>query len=181
MIATDTQIIDREQMARMLKRLAHEILEQHQTTQDVLLVGIERRGVQLAMRLRAELAAIGDGEPQLATLDATEYRDDRPRTEHYNGAALTSVDHPLAIDGAQVIVVDDVLFTGRTFRAALDALMDAGRPAKVELLVMIDRGHREIPVRATYVGKNVPTSLEERIAVKVGEVDGEDGVWIEKL
>ena len=181
MIATGKQIIDAEQLERVLRRLAHEIVEQHPTTQDILLVGIQTRGVHLSARLREMLAAIGDGEPQLATLDATEYRDDRPHTDQHLAPALTSVDQPLVVDGAQVIVVDDVLFTGRTFRAALDALMDVGRPAKVELLVMIDRGHREIPVRATYVGKNVPTSVDERIAVRVREVDGEDGVWIERI
>jgi pyrimidine operon attenuation protein / uracil phosphoribosyltransferase len=122
----------------------------------------------------------GRRAPDLAALDLQDYRDDRPRPARPRPGALSAVDgtDPPRIDGRVVVLVDDVLFTGRTLRAALDALIDEGRPATVELLVLIDRGHRELPMRATYVGKNVPTAPSERVAVRLREVDGVDGAWM---
>ena len=150
------------------------------TPSTVVLAGIRTRGVPLAARVGRALAALGQPVPDLAALDLKDYRDDRPRPARPRSGALSGLDggEPPRIDGRVVVLVDDVLFTGRTLRAALDALMDEGRPRTVEMLVLVDRGHRELPMRATYVGKNVPSAPTERVAVRLREVDGVDGAWL---
>jgi pyrimidine operon attenuation protein / uracil phosphoribosyltransferase len=173
------QLLDAPTMQRTLVRLAHEIAERHPSLSGVLLAGIRTRGLPLAERIAHSLDELGHDPPAVAELDARDYRDDAPRPRPAPNGALRGGDGTAPhIDGATVIVIDDVLFTGRTVRAAMDALMHAGRPSAVEVLVLIDRGHRELPVRATYVGKNIPTALLDRVSVKVREIDGVDGAWL---
>jgi pyrimidine operon attenuation protein / uracil phosphoribosyltransferase len=173
------RLLDEMAIARAVMRMAHEIAERHDGEQ-VVLAGIRTRGVPLARRIARALTALGQAAPQVASLDLTDYRDDRPRPARPRPGALSPADGaaPPRIDGRVVVLVDDVFFTGRTLRAALDALIDEGRPATVEMLVLIDRGHRELPMRATYVGKNVPSAPSERVAVRLREVDGVDGAWM---
>jgi pyrimidine operon attenuation protein/uracil phosphoribosyltransferase len=173
------RLLDEMAIARTVMRLAHEIAERHDG-EPIVLAGIRTRGVPLATRIGRALVALGQPRPDLAALDLRDYRDDRPRPAQPRSGALAAVDGGISprVDGRVVVLVDDVLFTGRTLRAALDALVDAGRPATVELLVLVDRGHRELPMRATYVGKNVPTAPSERVAVRLREVDGIDGAWV---
>ena len=173
------QLLDAGALQRITVRLAHEIAERHPGMEGVVLVGIPTRGVPLARAVAHQLVSLGHASPPVAALDPSAHRDDRPRPTAPH-PALDAVDGGPAprIDGAVVIVVDDVLFTGRTVRAALDALVDCGRPAAVEILALIDRGHRELPLRATYVGKNVPTALDDRIFVRLREVDSIDGAWL---
>jgi pyrimidine operon attenuation protein/uracil phosphoribosyltransferase len=170
------QVMDPADVDRALTRMAHEILERNRGASDVMLVGIHTRGAPLAKRLAAAIEGI-EGNPVLSGgLDIGLYRDDldtRPRTE------LGKTEVPDAVDGATVVLVDDVLYTGRTIRAALDALADLGRPARVQLAVLVDRGHRELPIRPDYIGKNLPTAAGERVTVRVAEIDGVDGVDIE--
>jgi pyrimidine operon attenuation protein/uracil phosphoribosyltransferase len=170
------QVMDPADVDRALTRMAHEILERNRGAGDVMLVGIHTRGAPLAKRLAAAIEGI-EGNPVLSGgLDIGLYRDDldtRPRTE------LGKTEVPDAVDGATVVLVDDVLYTGRTIRAALDALADLGRPARVQLAVLVDRGHRELPIRPDYIGKNLPTAPDERVTVHVAEIDGVDGVEIE--
>jgi pyrimidine operon attenuation protein/uracil phosphoribosyltransferase len=173
------RLLDEMAVSRTIMRLAHEIAERH-AGEAVVLAGILTRGAPLAARIARGLAALGQPAPDLAVLDLSDYRDDRPRPAQPRPGALSAAgggDTP-RIDARTVILVDDVLYTGRTLRAALDALIDAGRPATVEMLVLVDRGHRELPMRATYVGKNVPTAPSERVAVRLREVDGIDGAWM---
>lgn len=177
-----TGVLDEPALGRVLVRLAHEVAERHPGLPGVVLAGIPTRGVPIARRLAAALERLGQPVPRLGELDLTDCRDDRPRPPlTANGEGLHAADGgaPISVDGAVVIVVDDVLFTGRTLRAALDALARQGRAACVELLVLVDRGHRELPVRATYVGKNIPTSPGQRVAVRLREVDGIEGAWLE--
>ncbi|MDX1691090.1 MAG: bifunctional pyr operon transcriptional regulator/uracil phosphoribosyltransferase PyrR [Acidimicrobiia bacterium] len=168
--------MDEADLGRALRRIAHEIVERHRGTEDVVLVGIHSRGVPLAARVGDALGDLDHTVP-VGELDIALYRDDldrRPRTR----VGPTSV--PGGIDDRDVVLVDDVLYTGRTIRAALDALADLGRPRRVEVAVLVDRGHRELPIRADYVGKNLPTAAEQRVRVRVTEADGEDGVDIEE-
>jgi pyrimidine operon attenuation protein/uracil phosphoribosyltransferase len=178
--ALERSLLDEAGMARALVRLAHEVHERHPRLDNVLLCGVRTRGVPLAQRLARLLQEIGAVEVPVALLDIDDYRDDRPRPAVPRPGALQLLDGSEApgVDGVAVIVVDDVFYTGRTLRAALDALADAGRPAAVEMLVLVDRGHREMPLRATYVGKNVPTAAEQRVAVRLREVDGYDGAFL---
>jgi pyrimidine operon attenuation protein/uracil phosphoribosyltransferase len=176
----DRCVLDEASIARALLRLAHEVHEKHGDCSGVLLAGVRTRGVPLAQRVARALRGLGCVEVPVAQLDIDDYRDDRPRpaTPRPGALALVNGGSVPVIDGVDVIVVDDVFYTGRTLRAALSALSDAGRPASVDLLVLVDRGHRELPMRATYVGKNVPTAADERVSVRVREIDGLDGAFL---
>ena len=169
-------IISGADLTRVVDRIAHQILEKTDGARDTILLGIPTRGVPLARRLAARIAAFEGVEIPVGALDVTLYRDDL----RLRGArALGRTDLPPAgVDGRRVILVDDVLFSGRTIRAALDALADLGRPRQVQLAVIVDRGHRELPIRADYVGKNLPTSLRETVQVLLEEVDGRDAVLL---
>jgi len=178
-----TVLLDAEQIGRTLRRMAHEIVEREGESLDrLVLVGIYTRGVTLARRLAALLAEIGGVEVPVGALDITFYRDDmslrggETRAHPQPVVKASSLDFPL--DGATVVIVDDVLYTGRTVRAAIEAIFDYGRPARVQLAVLADRGHRELPIRPDYVGKNLPTAREERVNVRVEELDGVDEVTI---
>jgi len=166
--------MDAADMARIVDRIAHQILEKTGGAADVVLLGIPTRGAPLARRLAGRIATFEGRSVPAGSLDVTLYRDDlRMRGVRALGRTELPAD---GIDGRLVVLVDDVLFSGRTVRAALDALSDAGRPRAVQLAVLVDRGHRELPIRADYVGKNLPTSLDEVVRVLVSEVDGRDGV-----
>ncbi len=169
-------ILDENSMMRTLTRLAHEIIERNKGVEDVVLVGILSRGVPLAKLIKARIAEIEKVNLPLTAIDITYYRDDLSR--QYDDAKVKKIDIAVDIENKTVIIVDDVIFTGRTARAALDALLDVARPKMIQLAVLIDRGHRELPIRPDYVGKNVPTSLQENVKVKVAEIDGENGVDI---
>ncbi|MEH0985655.1 bifunctional pyr operon transcriptional regulator/uracil phosphoribosyltransferase PyrR [Micromonospora sp. CPCC 205556] len=159
---------------RVVDRIAHQILEKTQGAADAVLLGIPTRGAPLARRLAARISTFEDVDVPVGVLDITLYRDDLRR--HATRAVGPTQLPPGGIDGKRVILVDDVLFSGRTVRAALDALNDVGRPATVQLAVLVDRGHRELPIRADYVGKNIPTSLAESVKVTLAETDGADEV-----
>jgi len=169
-------VLDDRDIARALTRISHEILERNRGAGDLLVLGIPRRGHPLARRLAARIADVEGSEVPVGSLDVTPYRDDlrlRP------ARALEHTDIPTTgVDGKTVVLVDDVLFSGRTIRAALDALNDLGRPRVVRLAVLVDRGHRELPIRADFVGKNLPTSPIEDVRVHLREVDGRDEVLI---
>ncbi|HLZ37275.1 MAG TPA: bifunctional pyr operon transcriptional regulator/uracil phosphoribosyltransferase PyrR [Mycobacteriales bacterium] len=169
-------VLDADEVGRALTRIAHEILERTKGAEDVVLLGIPTRGVFLARRLADRIAAVEGRAVPAGSLDVTMYRDDL-RLRGVRTVRRTDVPHR-GVDGATVVLVDDVLFSGRTIRAALDALADLGRPRAVQLAVLVDRGHRELPIRADYVGKNLPTSLREQVRVLLAEVDGTDGVLI---
>lgn len=170
-------VMDSDKVKRALTRIAHEILERHPGTDGLAIVGIRTRGVPLAHRLQANILKIEGREIPVGTLDITLYRDDLTTIGPHAILKETKIHFP--IDGSKVILVDDVLFTGRTIRAALDGLMDFGRPATIQLAVLIDRGHRELPIRADYVGKNVPTHFDESVEVLLEEEeDGRDEVRI---
>jgi pyrimidine operon attenuation protein/uracil phosphoribosyltransferase len=174
-------LLDAATLRRITLRLAHEIVERHPNLDTVVLVGIPTRGVPLAHAVAQQLAGLGHVAPLVLVLDPSGHRDDRPRPTAPQQALSDADGGPAPrIDGAVVIVVDDVLYTGRTVRAALDALVDCGRPAVVEVLTLIDRGHRELPLRATYVGKNVPTAPGERVVVRMRETDGVEGAWLRR-
>jgi pyrimidine operon attenuation protein/uracil phosphoribosyltransferase len=170
----DALVMDGAKMDRTLTRIAHEILEKNRDMEDLVLVGIRTRGVPLAERLARKIREIEKVEVPVGLLDITLYRDDATTIGPQALLKATLIHFP--IDGKKVILVDDVLFTGRTIRAALDGIMDFGRPSSIQLAVLIDRGHRELPVRADYVGKNLPTSRDERVDVSLSEEDGEDAV-----
>jgi len=169
-------VLDARDIARALTRIAHEILERNKGAADLVLLGIPSRGVPLAQRIAQRIAAVESVEVPVGSLDITMYRDDlrmRP------ARALLPTEIPRGgIDGKVVVLVDDVLFSGRTIRAALDAMNDVGRPRAVRLAVLVDRGHRDLPIRADFVGKNLPTSLAESVAVRLEEFDGVDSVTI---
>jgi pyrimidine operon attenuation protein/uracil phosphoribosyltransferase len=165
-------------MTRALTRIAHEILEANKGASDLVLLGIPTRGVAIAHRIAASLTEIDGAVVPVGSLDVTMYRDDLMSNPTRQTA---STDIPTDIDGKTVVLVDDVLYSGRTVRAALDALNGIGRPSVVRLAVLIDRGHRELPIRADYVGKNVPSAHSERINVNVAEIDGEDLVTISEM
>lgn len=171
-----TRVLDGDDIRRITRRIAHEILERHRGADGLVLIGILTRGAHLAADLADAIASFENVEVLVHPLDVAAYRDDREAPTERPPA----LDGPVEISGRHVVVVDDVLYTGRTVRAALDALSDLGRAATIELAVLVDRGHRELPIRADYVGKNLPTSHSERVRVKVTPVDGQDGVWIER-
>ncbi len=168
-------VLNAEQIGRALKRMAHELVEGNRGANDLVLLGIRTRGVPLAQRLAATVSQIEGVEVPVGGLDVTLYRDDYARTGPRPLGATTI---PVDLDGRVVVLVDDVLYTGRTIRAALDAVMDHGRPAAIRLAVLVDRGHRELPIRADSVGKNLPTAQDETVAVRLAEIDGEDAVAV---
>jgi pyrimidine operon attenuation protein/uracil phosphoribosyltransferase len=171
-------VMDAQAIARALVRIAHEIVERGRGTGSLALVGIRSRGVYIAQRLRRILAEIEGGEPvPFGVVDITLYRDDLDRRMQNPVVQGTRIEFD--VDGKRILLIDDVLFTGRTIRAALDALVDFGRPQAVELAVLVDRGHRELPIRADYVGKNIPTARHEDVAVRLSEADGVDEVVVE--
>jgi len=167
-------IMDARQMDRALSRIAHEVVERNQGTENLVLVGIRSRGVPLAEALQAKIREFEGVEVPTGTVDITLYRDDLSQIAP--NPVVQATELPFAIEGTVVVLVDDVLFTGRTIRAALDAIIDYGRPRAIQLAVLIDRGHREFPIRADFVGKNVPTALTEVIKVQCLDIDGEDSV-----
>jgi pyrimidine operon attenuation protein/uracil phosphoribosyltransferase len=170
-------VLDARDVARALTRISHEILERNKGARDLVLLGIPSRGVPLAERIGAKIAAVEGIDVPVGSLDVTMYRDDLRLKP---ARTLLHTEIPADLDGRTVVLVDDVLFSGRTSRAALDALTEIGRPAAVRLAVLVDRGHRELPIRADFVGKNLPTSLVERVRVTVAEIDGEDAVTIQE-
>jgi pyrimidine operon attenuation protein/uracil phosphoribosyltransferase len=173
-------LLTSREMGRALARIAHEIVERNKGAEDVLLVGMRTRGVPLAKRIAEIIEGFEGTLIPVGTLDIGFYRDDITPSE-LNPANQSDTDIPVSIANRRVILVDDVLYTGRSIRAAMDALMDMGRPSSIQLAVLIDRGHRELPIRADYVGKNVPSSQDEAIQVQLEEIDGVDGVIIESL
>jgi pyrimidine operon attenuation protein/uracil phosphoribosyltransferase len=174
-----TQIMDEDALRRVLTRIAHEILEKNKGVKNLFLVGIRTRGIPLAERLAKRIKDIEGTFVPTGAIDITHYRDDL--TPVSPGSRLKETDSSFDITGKIVILVDDVLFTGRTTRAALEAIFDQGRPEGIQLAVLVDRGHRELPIRADYVGKNVPTSRKEEIAVFLKEIDGIDKVIIREI
>jgi pyrimidine operon attenuation protein / uracil phosphoribosyltransferase len=174
--STEKVVLQTEDVRRVLVRVAHEIVERNPGPQTPVLIGIHRRGAFLAQRLRVQLEALLDAEVPLGDLDIGFYRDDLQRRADAPVVHASHIDFDVA--GRTVVIVDDVLFTGRTARAAIEALFDYGRPARVQLAVLADRGHRELPIRPDYVGKNLPTSREEHVHVRVEELDGVDEVTI---
>ncbi len=172
------RLMDADDVRRAVTRIAHEIIERDKGAGELALVGIANRGDDLARRLGAELLRIEGVDVPVGTLDITFYRDDIGLKAEAPQVHDTSI--PFDISGRTVILVDDVLFTGRTIRAAMDALTDLGRPTRIQLAVLVDRGHRELPIRADYVGKNVPTHRADDVRVLVTEVDGDDAVVVEE-
>jgi pyrimidine operon attenuation protein/uracil phosphoribosyltransferase len=172
------QVLDEAALERALTRIAHEILERNGGAGSLAFVGLRTRGVTLARRLADHIAAIDGTKVPVGTLDITLYRDDLGlKTDQ---PIVRGTDIPFPVTGRTIVLVDDVLFTGRSIRAALDALIDLGRPKMIQLAILIDRGHRELPIRPDYVGKNLPTSRREQVAVRLREHDGEDRVVIEE-
>jgi pyrimidine operon attenuation protein/uracil phosphoribosyltransferase len=165
-----------DDLRRIVNRLAHEIIEKNRGTKDLVIIGLRTRGAYIAERISKKIKEIEGYEVPTGYLDVTLYRDDfRKRLKHPD-VQVTNI--PFQIDEKNVTLVDDVLFTGRTIRAALDALMDFGRPNKINLAVIVDRGHRELPIKADFIGKNIPTSMGEEIQVKIREVDDEDCIYL---
>ena len=171
------QVLDDAALDRALTRIAHEILERNGGAKDLAFVGLRTRGITLAQRLKGKIAAIDGAQLPVGTLDITLYRDD---LDMRGAPVVRGTDIPFSIKGKTVVLVDDVLYTGRTIRAALDALIDLGRPGAIQLAILIDRGHRELPIRPDFIGKNLPTSRRESVAVRLKEHDGEDRVVIEE-
>jgi pyrimidine operon attenuation protein/uracil phosphoribosyltransferase len=174
MMLEKAQLMDATAMDRALTRISHEILERNKGADGICLIGIQRRGVALAHRLAERIGKIEGKPPTLGELDITFYRDDLSMLSEHPVVNGTSI--PFVVNGMQIVLVDDVLYTGRTVRAAIEALFDMGRPASIQLAILIDRGHRELPIRADYIGKNIPTSRSELIHVEVVEIDGQDRV-----
>jgi pyrimidine operon attenuation protein / uracil phosphoribosyltransferase len=174
-------IMDADRMSRTLTRIAHEIVERNRGVKGLALVGIRTRGVFIAKRLAKALQQITDEPVPTGALDITLYRDDLMRHAVGPQPLVRRTEIPFSIDDHKVVLVDDVLYTGRTIRAALDALIDFGRPKEIQLIVLVDRGHRELPIKADYVGKNVPTSLKESVHVKLLETDGTDEISVDNV
>ncbi len=171
-----SNLMDEMGMKRALKRIAHEILEKNRGTEDLVLVGIRRRGLPLASRIADLIEDIEGARVPVASVDITLYRDDLTEMSEYPHVSEDGSDFP--VSGRRIILVDDVLFTGRTVRAAIDAVIRRGRPQSIQLAVLVDRGHRELPIRADYVGKNVPTAKNELVQVELTEIDGTDNVQL---
>ena len=173
-----SQVMDADRMSRALTRISHEILERNRGTSDLALIGIRTRGVPLARRIAHALHTINHEEVPTGALDITLYRDDLMRQPVGPQPLVRRTEVPFSIDDRRILLVDDVLYTGRTIRAALDALIDFGRPRSIQLIVLVDRGHRELPIKADYVGKNLPTSVKQSVQVRLHEIDGEDDVLL---
>ncbi|MBQ4129129.1 MAG: bifunctional pyr operon transcriptional regulator/uracil phosphoribosyltransferase PyrR [Ruminococcus sp.] len=171
-----SQLLSESDICRVLKRIAHQIIEKNRGTKDLCLIGIKSRGVPLAQRLAQNIFEIDSNKVEVGELDITHYRDDRVKAN--DAPVLTDTKVDFDITGKTVVLVDDVIFTGRTARAALDAVLDLGRASRIQLCVLIDRGHSELPIKANFVGKNIPTSLDEAVAVRLFEYDGENSVDI---
>ena len=171
-------VLDADRISRSLTRIAHEILERNRGVDELALVGIRTRGVPLARRLAKIIGDVSRHEVPTGALDITLYRDDLMRTAVGAQPLIRKTEIPFSIDDKRILLVDDVLYTGRTIRAALDALIEFGRPKAIQLVVLVDRGHRELPIKADYVGKNLPTSSAESVQVHLTEIDGRDEVEI---
>ena len=172
-------VMDADRIARSLLRIAHEIVERNRGVGDLALIGIRARGVPMAARLAAHLHELAGVDVPTGALDITLYRDDLMRTAVGPQPVIRRTEVPFSIDDKLILLVDDVLYTGRTIRAALDALIDFGRPRAIQLIVLVDRGHRELPIRADYVGRNIPTSRQQSVQVRLTEIDGTDEVEVE--
>ncbi len=172
---TERVVMTSEEMRRALARISHEVLERNKGAEDLVLVGIETRGACMAQRLAANIERFENLPVAVGSIDPTGYRDD---VRNNGERPACTADIPVEIEHRPVVLVDDVLYTGRTVRAAMDALMDIGRAARIQLAALVDRGHRELPIRPDYVGKNIPTASEERVRVRFKEVDGEDSTII---
>ncbi|MDP1568363.1 MAG: bifunctional pyr operon transcriptional regulator/uracil phosphoribosyltransferase PyrR [Vicinamibacterales bacterium] len=173
-------VMDADRISRALTRIAHEIVERNRGVDGLALVGVRSRGVPLARRLATALKTITGDDVPTGALDITLYRDDLMRHQVGPQPLVRKTEIPFSIDDATIVLVDDVLYTGRTTRAALDALIDFGRPKVIQLVVLVDRGHRELPVKADYVGKNIPTSRQESVQVRLLELDGTDEVVLDR-
>ena len=170
------KLVDSEGLSRIITRISHEILERNKGPKSIVLIGMRTRGEYLAQRIEKKINEIENRDLPLGVLDITLYRDDfRTRLKQ---PQVSVSNFTFSIDEKNVILIDDVLYTGRTVRSALNALMDFGRPATIQLFVLVDRGHRELPIKADYVGKNIPTSINEEVKVKVSEIDGEDAIYL---
>ncbi len=169
-----SKILDKEAIEKALKRMAHEIIENTKTTDETVLIGIKNRGAHIAEKLADHIRAISGRRPLVGALDITLYRDDLTQASEQPVVHATEI--TFDIENKRIVLVDDVLFTGRTIRCALDALIDFGRPKLIQLAVLVDRGHRELPIRADYVGKNIPTAVNEVVEVRLSESDGKDEV-----
>ena len=174
---TTTRILDEEQIGRALRRIAHEIVERNAGAEGIALAGIRTRGVPLAQRLAGAVERIEGKVPPVGAIDVSLYRDD---VGLGSTALLGTTELEFDVHDMTVVLVDDVLYTGRTVRSAMDAIVDLGRPSMVQLAVLVDRGHRELPIRADYVGKNIPTSREQKVLVKLADPDGCEGVFVEE-
>jgi len=174
-------LMDSERVGRTLTRIAHEIVERNRGVADLALVGVRTRGVPIARRLAVLLREITGVDVATGALDITLYRDDLMKAAVGPQPIVRRTEIPFSIDGRHIVLVDDVLYTGRTIRAALDALIDFGRPSTIQLVVLVDRGHRELPIKADYVGKNVPTSRRESVSVRLAEIDGADEVTLNQV
>ena len=172
-------VMDADRVSRSLARIAHEIVERNRGVESVALVGIRSRGVPLAARIARELKALTGTDVPTGALDITLYRDDLMRHAVGPQPVIRRTEIPFSIDDKVILLVDDVLYTGRTIRAALDALIDFGRPRAIQLIVLVDRGHRELPIRADYVGRNIPTSPQQSVQVRLMEIDAKDEVELE--
>lgn len=174
-------VMEATRIERTLMRIAHEIVERNRGIEELALVGIRTRGVPIAQRIARNLFEIVNHEVPTGALDITLYRDDLMRHTVGPQPVLRRTEIPFSIDDRRILLVDDVLYTGRTIRAALDALVDFGRPLAIQLVVLVDRGHRELPIKADYVGKNLPTSIRQSVQVRLSEIDDVDEVLIEEL
>lgn len=179
MVREEVEIMDAATMQRSMTRITHEILEKNGGTENLILVGIRTRGIYLAERIAANIKKFENVDVPVGELDITLYRDDQHFTKD-NEPVLNNTNIPFSLEGKHVVLVDDVLFTARTIRAGLDAVMDIGRPKRVTVAVLVDRGHRELPIKADYVGKNIPTSSTEQISVRITEVDHQERVTLVK-
>jgi pyrimidine operon attenuation protein/uracil phosphoribosyltransferase len=171
--------MDADRVSRSITRMAHEILERNRGVEDLAFVGIRARGVPIAERLATEIAALSGVRVPTGALDITLYRDDLMRHAVGLQPVVRRTEIPFSLDDRLILLVDDVLYTGRTSRAAIDALIDVGRPRAIQLVALVDRGHRELPIRADYVGRNIPTSRQQSVQVRLREIDGRDEVEVE--